>query len=149
MAIESAFSPFVVSSAGAMGLLQIMPRTGWRIARALGRPGFHLDDLFCPEVNLRFGIWYLAALVERFRGQLPLALAGYNGGPHNIQRWLRARKTVPELDAFVEEIPFTETRAYVKKVVGLAGRYGLELGEPITDLVRLEIDPTVSNFIDF
>lgn len=149
MAVESAYCPNVVSSAGAVGLLQIMPRTAWRIARALGERGFHLNHLFVPEVNLRFGVWYLAALLERFGGQLPLALAAYNGGPHNVARWTSSRKGPLELDSFVEEIPFAETRAYVKKVVGLTARYGVELGEPITDILWLMIDPTVSNHIDF
>jgi soluble lytic murein transglycosylase len=149
MTVESAYSAEVVSGAGALGLLQIMPLTGRRIARALGARDFRMDELFDPAVNIRFGAWYLGRLVRRFAGQLALAAAAYNGGPHNVQQWLRARAATAELDEFVEEIPMRETRLYVKKVVGLAARYAVKLGEPYAELVRLKVNPHTVDCIDF
>ncbi len=149
MTVESAYCAEVVSQAGALGLLQIMPLTGRRIARALGVRGFRLDQLFEPAVNIRFGVWYLGRLVRKFGGQLALAAAAYNGGPHNVQQWLRARATTAELDEFVEEIPMRETRLYVKKVVGLAARYAVLLGEPYVGLIRLTLSPRTVDCIDF
>ena len=149
MTVESAYCAEVVSQAGALGLLQIMPLTGRRIAQALGVRDFRLDQLFRPAVNIRFGVWYLGRLVRKFRGQLALAAAAYNGGPHNVEQWLRARAQTAEMDEFVEEIPMRETRLYVKKVVGLAARYAVKLGEPYADLVRLKLDARTVNCIDF
>ena len=149
MTVESAYCAQVVSHAGALGLLQIMPRTGRKIAQALGLKQFRLTQLFDPAPNIRYGVWYLGRLVRMFHGQLPLAAAAYNGGPHNVINWLARKGTTSELDELVEEIPFRETRLYVKKVVGLAARYAVELGEPYVDLVRLKIDPKVDRVIDF
>lgn len=149
MTVESAYCAEVVSQAGALGLLQIMPLTGRRIARALGVRGFRLDQLFEPAVNIRFGVWYLGRLVHKFGGQLALAAAAYNGGPHNVVQWLGARAATAELDEFVEEIPMRETRLYVKKVVGLAARYAVKLGEPYAEVVRLKLSPRTVDCIDF
>ncbi len=149
MTVESAYCSEVVSHAGAMGLLQIMPLTGRRIAQRLGAGDFKLDQLFEPAVNIRFGVWYLGQLVKKFRGRLALAAAAYNGGPHNVDQWLRARAATAELDEFVEEIPMRETRLYVKKVVGLAARYAVKLGEPYAGLVGLKLPQTSLNCIDF
>lgn len=149
MTVESAYCAEVVSQAGALGLLQIMPLTGRRIARALGVRGFRLDQLFEPTVNIRFGAWYLGRLVRKFGGQLALAAAAYNGGPHNVVQWLAARAATADLDEFVEEIPMRETRLYVKKVVGLAARYAVNLGEPYSEVVRLKVDPRTVDCIDF
>lgn len=149
MTVESAYCPNVVSSAGALGLLQIMPRTGTRLAEHLGEGSFHLDELFEPQKNLRFGGSYLARLLERFGGQLALAVAAYNAGPHNVDRWVIRRAGSVELDGLVEEIPFRETRAYVKRVMGLTAQYAVELGEPLGDLVRLRVEPSTLNNIDF
>jgi peptidoglycan lytic transglycosylase len=149
MTVESAYCAEVVSHAGALGLLQIMPLTGRRIAQALGVRSFRLDQLFEPAVNIRFGAWYLGQLVRKFGGQLALAAAAYNGGPHNVEQWLRARAATAELDEFVEEIPMRETRLYVKKVVGLAARYAVGLGEPYAGLVELKLNPRTVDCIDF
>ncbi|MFH2007461.1 MAG: transglycosylase SLT domain-containing protein [bacterium] len=149
MTVESAYCAQVVSHAGALGLLQIMPLTGRRIAAALGARTFRLEQLFDPEVNIRYGVWYLGQLVRKFSGQLALAAAAYNGGPHNVVQWLVRRGRRSELDEFVEEIPLRETRSYVKRVIGLAARYAVELGEPYRDLVKLRIDPRIGSDIDF
>jgi soluble lytic murein transglycosylase-like protein/tetratricopeptide (TPR) repeat protein len=113
---ESHYRHDAVSRVGALGLIQIMPATGARVAALMGESGFHVESLLDPEANIRLGAFYLGRLMERFPGQYPLAIGAYNGGPHNIARWLRPKLGMP-LDEFVEEIAFPETRDYVKKVI--------------------------------
>lgn len=149
MKVESAFDPLVISWAGASGLMQIMPHTARRIASVLdGKPSVASHKLFHRKLSVRYGSWYLGQLFVKFQRQLPLALAAYNGGPHNVQTWLRAKGRMP-LDEFVEEIPISETRRYVKKTIGYIIHYGLQTGDPLDDLVKLEIDPKPLNNIDF
>lgn len=112
---ESAFKPGVTSSADARGLMQIIPPTARAIATRLKLPEPDPDELYGPDTNVRFGTWYLGALLQRF-GHPALAAAAYNAGPSNVLRWLTARGHLP-LDRFVEEIPFKETRGYVKQVM--------------------------------
>lgn len=114
---ESTYNPRAKSRAGAMGLMQIMPVTGGRIAALTRFAPYDVDRLWEPAVNVRFGVWYLGQLLRRFDGNFPLAVASYNGGPHNVGRWLVGRAGMP-VDEFVEEIAFPETRNYVKRVVG-------------------------------
>lgn len=115
---ESVFKPRVVSPAGAMGLMQIIPQTAKQVAKRLNMADFAESDLFVPATNIRMGINYLADVAEEL-GTDParyyLATAAYNGGPVNVKRWARARLEI-EVDEWVEEIPFSETRNYVKKV---------------------------------
>ena len=112
---ESAFQADVVSVSNARGLMQLLPATAGRVARALGEeaPG-HLA-LFDPDLNIRYGAWYLAALVEGF-GSEALALAGYNGGPYNIKSLISAKPGMP-LDVFIETLHSEETVNYVKRVI--------------------------------
>jgi len=112
---ESVFNPVVVSSAGAIGLMQIMPATGADIARALGER-FSTDSLIRPFANIRYGTFYLRQLLDQFRGNEVLAIASYNGGPENAGKWY-ARSRDKDFDLFVEDIGFSETRNYVKKVL--------------------------------
>jgi len=113
---ESVFDPVIVSPAGAIGLMQIMPYTGEEIARDL-KQTFVLDSLYDPAVNIRFGAYYLKKLLNQFKGNSILAVAGYNGGPHNAKKW-NAQNSDDGFDMFVEDIGFSETRTYVKKVMG-------------------------------
>ena len=117
MRVESVYQAGIVSYAGAIGLLQIMPRTGTLIARARGVSGFHPEDLRDPATNLDFGAWYLRSLLDRFEGRLPLAVAAYNGGPHNVRLWLRQRPLSMPLDVFAEHVPFEQTHRYVRRVL--------------------------------
>jgi hypothetical protein len=117
MRVESVYQRRIVSYAGAVGLMQIMPRTGRLIADARGMRDFTTADLLDAETNLDFAAWYLASLIERFDGRLPLAIASYNGGPHNVRRWMRDHYEDMSLDAFLEEIPFTQTHRYVRRVL--------------------------------
>ncbi|HZH03625.1 MAG TPA: lytic transglycosylase domain-containing protein, partial [Myxococcaceae bacterium] len=112
---ESAFRPNVTSGADARGLMQFIPKTAKAVAAALSLPPPEPSDLYRPELNVKLAAWYLAALHRRF-GHPALVAAAYNAGPPAVLRWLGERGDVP-LDAFVEEIPYKETRAYVKQVL--------------------------------
>ncbi len=112
---ESAFKPDVYSSANARGLMQIIPPTAEQIARKLGDSPPPPDALYAPEVNIRFGAWYLSKLHERF-GHPALAAAAYNAGPNAVVGWVKNEGKLP-LDLFVELIPYKETRGYVKQVL--------------------------------
>lgn len=117
MRVESAYQKHIVSYAGAVGLMQIMPRTGQLIAHALGHDDFTPADLLDPELNLEFAAWYLTSLIRRFDGRLPLAIAAYNGGPHNVRRWIQESPADAPVDVLLERIPFTQTHRYVRKVL--------------------------------
>jgi soluble lytic murein transglycosylase len=113
---ESTYRPDIASSAGAMGLMQIIPQTGDRIASSLGVPAFRADILFHPDTNIRFGTFYLKRLVGRFSGSEVLAIAAYNAGPNAVSRWLK-RDGPRAQDVFVESVPYGETRRYLRRVV--------------------------------
>jgi hypothetical protein len=116
MTVESAYNPDSVSYADARGLLQVIPKTGNKVAADIGDNMFGQYDLLDPETSIRHGAWYFGRLVRKFKGQEPLAIASYNGGPHNVSRWLVNKHDEP-LDEFVEEIPFNQARRYTKKVL--------------------------------
>jgi soluble lytic murein transglycosylase-like protein/tetratricopeptide (TPR) repeat protein len=122
MRAESLFRHDAVSRVGALGLVQVMPATGARVAALMGEQNFRVEKLLEPETNIRVGTFYLGKLLDRFAGQFPLAVGAYNGGPHNIGRWLRAKQGIP-LEEFIEEIAFDETRNYIKKVIRYYGIY--------------------------
>lgn len=146
MRVESVYNPRIISYAGAIGLMQIMPRTGRLIAHSMGREEFTVDQLLVPEINIDFAAWYLASLIERWDGRLPLAIASYNGGPHNVRRWMRDHSETMPLDAFLERIPFDQTHRYVRRVLTHYEAYRAQRGQPIANLhVRLPAatpDPT-------
>jgi len=147
---ESAFDQRAVSRVGARGLLQLMPETGARIARARKIEDHHPDWLFQPESNADAAAWYLAALSRKFDGNLALVAAAYNGGLPNVEHWL-ARLGGGELDLFVEEIPFDETRGYVKKVLSAYAVYRLLYygdRDPLQDLPR-KVEAEYPGGVDF
>ncbi|MBI2877481.1 MAG: transglycosylase SLT domain-containing protein [Candidatus Tectomicrobia bacterium] len=113
---ESAFESTAVSSAGACGLMQLLPSTGEAVFRQTQQGEFQQDLLFHPEVNISLGARYLAQLLDRFEGDLHLALAGYNAGPARVQEWLRRHPGV-DPEEFIETIPYEETRQYVKNIL--------------------------------
>lgn len=113
---ESRFNQQALSVAGARGLMQIIPRTGQQIARQLNVFPFQERMLFDPEFNLLLGTWYLAHLLQEFSGKVSLALAAYNAGPQAVKEWLAQVKAFRE-DEFIENIPYSETRHYVIKVL--------------------------------
>jgi soluble lytic murein transglycosylase len=112
---ESAWVADIRSSAGAIGLMQVMPQTGAQVARSDGMSGFTPEALETPEVNLHLGARFLRDLIDRYGEDLPLVLSAYNAGPSRADRW----KGFPEYadrERFTERIPFAETRGYVKNV---------------------------------
>ncbi len=113
---ESGYRPAVLSVVGAHGLTQIMPETGRRLAHELGREGFETRQLLEPPVNLELGAYYLSQLLARTGGRLSAAVASYNAGPGAVERWLARRGGLPD-DVWVESIPYTQTRRYVKRVL--------------------------------
>ncbi len=136
---ESSFRADVVSSAGAVGLAQIMEATGQETAERIQRDGGpdYLStglDLTNPEINVHIGAYYLASLEARTNSAM-LALLGYNGGPNRIRR-LRGEETVLPDDLFVETIYITETREYGKRVASASAVYGyLYYGEAMEDIL--------------
>jgi soluble lytic murein transglycosylase len=113
---ESGFQLEATSSAGARGLMQVMPGTGRTIARKRGLRGFHTAQLYKPETSLDFGCWFLADLLRKLGGEIPAALAGYNAGLGRPQQWW-PRFACRDNDALVELIPFDETEGYVKAIL--------------------------------
>ncbi len=93
-----------------------MLRTGHLLADIEGDLDFTAGDLEDPVLSAEYGIRYLGLLMQRFDGVYPLALASYNGGPFNVSAWLAGTGSDMPIDAWVEHIPFRETRGYVKKV---------------------------------
>jgi soluble lytic murein transglycosylase len=118
---ESKFRPHARSKSGAIGLMQLLPATAEGIAVHTGGTRFQVSDLYDPEINVRYGAWYLHHLIEKY-GDERTALAAYNAGQDNVDRWRRDGVGVQ----------FPETRAYVDRVEQLKqtyrGAYGSELG---------------------
>jgi len=124
---ESVFDHQIVSSAGARGLMQIMPATGRQIARQFKERWRSSNILFEPERNIKYGVSYLSGLLKRFEHNFALAAGGYNAGPHRVDRWLNGRGAL-DTDIWVETIPFKETRRYVRRVLAYALIYQHRLG---------------------
>jgi soluble lytic murein transglycosylase len=118
---ESKFRANARSSSGAIGLMQLLPDTAKGIALHTGGSAFRVDDLYNPEINVRYGAWYLRHLLQKYRDERT-ALAAYNAGQDNVDRWRRSGLG----------IQFAETRAYVKRVEELKqiyrDAYAKELG---------------------
>jgi soluble lytic murein transglycosylase len=119
---ESKFRPNVRSRSGAIGLMQLLPSTAQGIATHTGGTRFRVDDLYDPELNVRYGSWYLRHLLDKY-GDERTALAAYNAGQQNVDGWRRDGKG----------IAFAETRAYVDRVERLKriyrDAYGSSLGD--------------------
>jgi soluble lytic murein transglycosylase len=109
---ESKFRPNAKSSSGAIGLMQLQPETAKGIAIRTGGSRFQTSDLYNPEINVRYGSWYLRHLLDKY-GDERTALAAYNAGQRNVDEWRAAG----------EEIQFAETREYVDRVEHLKGVY--------------------------
>jgi len=125
---ESAFKADIVSRAGAIGLMQVMPPTGAELARAHGPAGFRPANLTAPEVNLHLGAAFFVDMSARYDDDLPLVLSAYNAGPTRATRWRRYPEAADPL-RFTERIPFVETRGYVKNVRRNLGLYRVLYGQ--------------------
>ena len=113
---ESLFMRDVRSSAGAVGVMQLMPATGRQVAKSISLPYSGITTLTNPESNIRLGTSYLGQMAQRFSGNHVLATAAYNAGPHRVTRWLPAKRS-EDARVWIENIPFNETRKYVKRVL--------------------------------
>jgi len=133
---ESRFDPEAVSWAGALGLMQLMPQTAERLLRALD--GLDAGDvkrngLMDVRNNILIGSGYLSRLIKEFNA-LPCAIAAYNAGENAVRRWLNKGTEVVDIDEFIEDIPYKETRRYVKKVLKSYWQYRRLYGLPLKGL---------------
>jgi soluble lytic murein transglycosylase len=129
---ESAFQLDAVSSAGALGLMQLMPATAKAVAKKMGLPYAQARLTSDSNYNISLGRFYLDGLIDRFGGSYVLAVAGYNAGPGRVNEWLAKnrdprRKDVDTID-WIESIPFSETRNYVQRVIENLQVYRQRLG---------------------
>ncbi len=147
---ESLFMRDVRSGAGAVGLMQLMPATGREVARQLAMRYEGLATLTDPAANIRLGTGYLGRMSDRFGGNRVLATAAYNAGPHRVDSWLPAQEPI-ETRVWIENIPFNETRAYVRRVLAaetifhwrLTGKTE-RLSGVVDDILRPQLERTVA-----
>ena len=123
----SALAQDAQSHAGARGLMQLMPATARQTARKNGIRYRGSRDLYEPEVNVSLGSRYYREMLERFDNNRILATAAYNAGPHRVQRWLEETGGQLPFDAWIETIPFRETRNYVQNVLAFSMVYAHHL----------------------
>lgn len=126
---ESAFMPDARSSRGALGLMQIMPRTGREIGRLLKSPLHNTANLLQSDLNIKFGAAYLKRNLNRLQNNLVSATAAYNAGYGNVRKWLPKKEGI-EADRWVETIRFNETRNYVQNIMAYAAIYDQRLNRP-------------------
>jgi soluble lytic murein transglycosylase len=112
---ETKFDPRT-SSAGAEGLMQILPQTALFLAHRSGATRFHVSDLGTPQVNIAYGSYYLRYLLDEYHGSRLLAVAAYNGGEANVNQWVAHARSAGARFT-IGDIPFPETRAYVQRVL--------------------------------
>lgn len=125
---ESEFNPNAISRANAVGLMQLLPVTGKKVAREAKLRHFSASQLYTPTVNLQLGTRYFKSMVDKF-GSFEYALAAYNAGSDRVQDWLSEGK-YRDPQEFVESIPFTETREYVQAILRNANVYKQLYGTP-------------------
>jgi soluble lytic murein transglycosylase len=124
---ESQFDRKIVSRAGARGTMQLMPGTARETAGFIGI-GYSPSSLDDPAYNIQLGSWYFGRLMDRYQGSYPLAVAAYNAGPGNVNKWLAANgdpRATGDILGWIEAIPLTETRGYVQRVLENAVVYDL------------------------
>jgi len=144
---ESAMAADAVSPAGARGLMQILPGTAAQVARRLGRAFRDSEQLLQAEDNIVFGTAYLRELMDRFNNNPVLALGAYNAGPAAVKRWLDA---LPMRDpaTWIENLPYSETREYIPRVLAFATIYNWRLQQPvqrITSRMRALVSGTMGS----
>jgi len=118
---ESVFNPNATSRVGARGLMQVMPATGQLVSKRQGSGNIAPADLYNPTLNVKLGMNYLAQIIGQF-GRIEYAAAAYNAGPGRAQRWIAERGTM-DIEDWIENIPFSETRGYVQGVLRYAANY--------------------------
>jgi len=137
---ESRFIVNARSSAGAEGLMQVLPATARWISKKIGMKDYHHSRLYIPHVNAVMGTFYLRHMLDGFNGNSVLAAAAYNAGPGRARQWRNTRPI--EGAIYIETIPFTETRQYVKKVMANTMYYAALIGgEQLSLKSRLGVIP--------
>jgi soluble lytic murein transglycosylase len=126
---ESEFNPGAVSRANAVGLMQLLPKTGKVVARQAKMKHYNASQLYTPAVNMQLGTRYFRGMVDKFGGSFEYALAAYNAGSDRVEEWLGQGK-YRDPQEFVESIPFTETREYVQAILRNASVYKQLYGTP-------------------
>ena len=126
---ESAFDPFARSTANARGLMQIIPSTARLTARQNGIRLGRIKNLYKPQLNIMIGTAYLSGLLAKFDGNFAMAAAAYNAGPHRARRWQKKRCGDPRM--WIDSIPITETRRYVRRAIFYSRIYEWRLGLPV------------------
>jgi Soluble lytic murein transglycosylase and related regulatory proteins (some contain LysM/invasin domains) len=114
---ESLYNPACYSSASAIGLMQIIPSTGYYIAKRVKCYNFNPPMLYSKNINIQFGSYYLKTLLDQFNNKKYLAIASYNAGPNAVNYWKTYSFKGDNMLLFIESIPFNQTRNYVKKVL--------------------------------
>ncbi len=128
---ESRFDPEASSIAGASGLMQLMPATAQRMRRKLNMDAGDDFDIYSVKANISLGTHYLSLLIREFK-EIPLAIAAYNAGERAVRKWLAGSKH-RDIEEFIEDIPYRETRKYVKKVLRSYWQYRAIEGLPMTE----------------
>ena len=126
---ESEFNPVAVSHANAVGLMQLLPKTGKTVAHQASLRRYNANELFSPAVNLELGTRYFRGMVDKFGGSFEQALAAYNAGSDRVEEWM-GQGRYRDAAEFVESIPFTETREYVQAILRNANVYRQLYGTP-------------------
>ncbi len=126
---ESEFNPLAVSRKDAVGLMQLLPKTGKVVAHQVSLKHFNSAQLFTPAVNLQLGTRYFRGMVDKFGGSFQHALAAYNAGSDRVEEWM-GQGPYRDSPEFVESIPFTETREYVQAILRNAAVYKQLYGAP-------------------
>ncbi len=152
---ESAFTSDARSHAGAMGLMQLLPRTARRMARSMRVPMRNRHALLNTSTNIKLGVGYLKKVNDRYDGHPVLATAAYNAGGRHVKRWMPEEQAIPA-DLWIELVPFEETRKYMKRVLTYTVIYEQRLGQspvpllermrpiPATQPQRLSVHPGLS-----
>jgi soluble lytic murein transglycosylase len=126
---ESEFNALALSHANAVGLMQLLPKTGKTVAKQVKLKGYSAPQLYTPAVNLQLGTRYFKDMVDKYNGQFEYALAAYNAGSDRVGDWL-GQGHYRDPQEFVESIPFTETREYVQAILRNASVYRQLYGTP-------------------
>ena len=114
--LETRFQPHLTSTAGARGLMQLMPYTARWIGRVTPEARKHVGRYRAPESNVWLGSWYVKNLLERYDGNVVEAIGAYNAGPGAMDRWVREHPTL-EADEIAERTPYLETRRYIRRAL--------------------------------
>lgn len=120
--VESKFDEKAISNKDARGLMQITPETGEWISKKMKLKDFNSKQLYEPETNIKLGCWYLDNLKTQFDNELPVAIAAYNGGSGNVNKWLNDERYSDD-NTTLKEIPFEETKNYVERVFKTNEKY--------------------------